>query len=138
MIKDTFDISSSYFICAAVKDSSFIKNDLIKPIVTRFFDAQEIDAYEELPLADCFSDIEYNKIAFEHIYGRLLVGITKKDKQVEIPVKYILTIDKINCNQRCRKTDTMYDTIDINDRPFLYFIYIDINSIIMAMRKFFN
>lgn len=135
MIKDLPEINSDYFICVAIKKSSLVRNELINPLVARFFEAHSIENYEELPLEDCFADIEYSSLTFDQIYSKLLVGIKKHQMNISFPVKFILTIDKENCSQRCKKTDIFYDTIEINDTPFLYFIYIDISAIITTMRK---
>jgi len=135
MIKNCDVIKSNYLVCAAIKDSTLIKQDLINPLVARFFEYQDIESYEELPIEYGFSDIEFPKIKFDQIYRILLSGIKKNNAIVDVPVKYFLTLDKINCSQKCKKTDTFYDTIEINDRPFLYFIHIDLTTIIQELRK---
>lgn len=135
MIKDYPEIFSNHFVFAATKNSSPIKSLTIEPIVNKFFLAQGINEYEELPIEDCFSDIEYKYITFDQIYSRLLNDIKRSDKEIKVKPKYIVTIDKANCTQRCKETDTVYDTIEINTQPFLYFIYVDISLIISAARS---
>lgn len=135
MIKDFHEIGSNYFVCAAIKNSSPIKNLLIKPSVEKFFLSQGINNYEELPIEDCFSDIDYKSITFDQIYGKLLNDTKKNNGAIFIKTKYIITIDKANCTQRCKETDAAYDTIEINSHPFLYFIYIDISLILSTARK---
>lgn len=135
MIKSSDNINSNYLVCAAVKDSAPIKQELIDPLVKRFFESQEISSYEELPVAHGFSDVDFLNIGFDQIYKTLLTGIKRNSDFIEIPTKYLLTLDKINCSQKCKKTDMHYDTIEINDRPFLFFIYIDLTTIISELRK---
>lgn len=135
MIKELPSINSNYFICAAIKDSSVVKEKLINPIVAKFFAAHEITLYEEVPIEYCFSDIDYQGMTFDKIYGRLLCDARKNGGHVELPVKYILTIDKINCTQRCKKTEILFDTFEINDKPFLYFLYIDLVAMISTLRS---
>ncbi|MEY4980616.1 MAG: hypothetical protein RLZZ352_2886 [Pseudomonadota bacterium] len=135
MIKDYDGIESDYLVCALIKDSTIIKQNLINPLVARFFQFQEIEKYEELSIEYGFSDIDFPRIGFDRIYNTLLSVIKREDNIIDVPVKYFLTLDKINCSQKCKKTDIYYDTIEINDRPFLYFIYIDLIEIIQELRK---
>lgn len=135
MIKDCDRINSTHLVCAVVKNSIPIKQELLNPLVKRFFESQEIYNYEELPIEHGFSDVDFPKIGFDQIYKTLLHGTIRNNKSIEIPTKYLLTLDKINCPQKCKKTDIYYDAIEINDKPFLFFIYIDLTLIIAELRK---
>ena len=136
MINSSANINSNYLICATVKDSTPIRQGLIAPLVKKFFDSREIKNYEELPFEHGFSDVDFLSIKFDQIYKTLLAGIERKGGTIEVPTKYLLTLDKINCPQKCKKTDVYYDTIEINDRPFLFFIYIDFSLIMSELRKY--
>ena len=135
MIKSCSNIKSDYLVCAVIKDSSAMKRDLVDPLVKRFFDSHDIFEYEELAIEHGFSDVDFPNIGFDQIYNNLLAGINKKSGEIKIPTKYLLTIDKINCAQKCKKTELYYDTIEINDHPFLFFIYIDLSLIISTLRS---
>lgn len=135
MINSLDSINSNYLVCAVVKDSAPIRESLINPLVKRFFESQEISNYEELSIEHGFSDVDFQNIGFEQIYRNLLAGVKRNGDAIEIPTKYLLTLDKINCSQKCKKTEIHYDTVEINDKPFMFFIYIDLNTIISELRK---
>lgn len=128
---------SGSIVYTAVKENSKIRDQLIAPKVKSFFDSRKIENYSEINSDNTFSDIDYISYAvgMDYIYDYVLSEIHRDvSGAIKIPVKYILTVDKYNCPQKCKFTGMSYDSIELNDYPFLFFLYIDIDHIIKSIR----
>lgn len=138
MLKICTSAKSSSVIYALTKDADQIKEQLILPKIRDFFQAQNVSLYSELDESLVFSDLDYanSEISIEYIYENLLSEISRGiDGTIQIPVKYILTMDKINCPMKCKFTGMNYDAIELHETPFLYFLYVDVESIFKFMRN---
>lgn len=137
MLKVCTKANSNSIIYTIVKDDG-VKNRLIMPKVKHFFASNNIREYSELDVSLIFSDIDYinQEISMSYVYENLLSEIYRDtDGAIKFPIKYIITIDKINCPQKCRHTGMNYDSIELNDTPFLYFLHIDIDEMIKFIRS---
>lgn len=136
MIKECNSIRSEFVVYAAIKETSFVRKELVDPFVRRFFEARNVVSYKELSMENYFSDIDFPKMEFSEIYKNLLSGIKIKESGgVAISIKYLITIDKNNCLKKCEETGIFYDTISLNDTPFFYFLYLDLSEIISTLRS---
>jgi hypothetical protein len=138
MISENKESRSSFVACLQLKDSDRVRHDLIKPIVGRFFSARDIVDYKEISRNSEISDLdfspEYTKI--NYFYDFIFDDIRKDTKgKIEFSIKYILTLDKKNCQKQCEKTGVFYDEITLNKKPACYFIYISIEEIFSFLRK---
>lgn len=136
MIKECNSIRSEFVICAAIKETSFVRKELVDPFVRRFFETRKTVNYTELNVENSFSDVDFEKMEFSEIYKNLLSGIRINESGgMSIPIFYLITIDKNNCSKKCEATGILYDTISLNNQPFFYFLYLDLSEIISTLRS---
>lgn len=135
MILSNSEITSKFIIGLSVYDSIDVRENLINPMVSKFFRARNIEEYNELDFEYAFSDLDFKNKDFDFIYCKLLSDICRKEKAIHIPVKYLVTLDKESCSKRCEKTGLLFDTIDINRFPFFYFIHFDFYEILKFIRS---
>lgn len=135
MISKKKSAKSCFVTYLSVKNDENINNNLIQPIVKEFFDAKKIKNYESIIENAEISNLDFKRVDFSYFYDYIFYNIRKKDKLVEVPVKYCITIDKQNCHKICDVTDIMYDEIELNGHPIFYFIYMDIEDIFSFLRK---
>lgn len=122
-----------------VGDEIFLFQGLIKPLIDGFFFERGIDNYSLLSNDKIISDIDFDRHDFfSYFYLGLLGDINKckSNNNVAFDVKYLITIDKVNCNKKCDKTHVCYDEILLSGTPILYFIYVDILDIISYVRRY--
>lgn len=136
MIKECNSIRSEFVVYAAIKETSFVRKELVDPFVRRFFEARNAVSHKELSIENYFSDIDFPKMEFSEIYKNLLSGIKINESGgMSMPIHYLITIDKNNCLKKCEETGIFYDTISLNDTPFFYFLYLDLSEIISTLRS---
>lgn len=134
MINKNKGAKSCFVTYLSVKDDENINNNLIQPLVKKFFDAKKIKNYESMIENTEISDLDFKKMDFSYFYDYILNNINKKDKCVEVPIKYCVTIDEQTCLQTCDVTGIKYDEIILNKRPVFYFIYMDIKDIFSFLK----
>lgn len=138
MISENQAAQSSYVAYLQFKDSERIRLGLIEPLVKRFFSANDIKDYKELSENSEISDLDFNSknTKISYFYNFIFDEIRKDTEgKIEFPAKYIITLDKNNCEKQCEKTSIFYDEITLNQKPVCYFIYISIDEIFSFLRK---
>jgi hypothetical protein len=136
MISENQAAQSSYVAYLQFKESERIRLGLIEPLVKRFFSARNIKDYKELSENSEISDLDFRSKDISYFYDFVFNEIKKnKEGKIELPTRYIITLDKNNCEKQCEKTDIFYDEIILNQKPVCYFIYISIEEIFSFLRK---
>jgi hypothetical protein len=135
MISENKEAESSYVAYLQFKDSEKIKKELIEPKVKKFFSERNIDNYEEIRANKEISDLDFEKQGMDYFYENIFYDISKnKNGEIELSVKYSITLDKQNCTEYCNKTDIYYDEILLSETPVFYFIYVSIEEIFSFLR----
>ena len=121
----------------SVKENENINKRLVEPLVRLFFENKGIFNYKSITKNAAISDLDFKKekIDFSYFYSHVFNDITKIKDKIELPVKYCLTFDKINCSQKCEETGIFYDEIILTKQPVFYFIYLDINEVFNFLRE---
>ncbi len=138
MISDNQDAHSSFTAYLQFKNSDRVRHGLFEPIVKRFFSARDIIDYKEISINSEISDFdfssEYTEIGY---FYEFIFNDIRKDTEgkIDFSIKYIITLDKNNCQEQCPKTGIFYDEITLNKKPACYFIYISIEEIFSFLRK---
>ncbi|CAK8715708.1 hypothetical protein GCAAIG_05110 [Candidatus Electronema halotolerans] len=137
MISENKESASCYVAYLQLKDSEKIKNELIVPKVQEFFRQRNIN-YEdckEIRANKDISDLDFEKQGIDYFYENIFYDISKgKNGEIELSVKYCITLDKTNCTKQCSKTSIYYDEILLSKTPVFYFIYISIDEIFAFLR----
>lgn len=135
MISQKPKVQSNFVTYISVKDHSPINNELIFPKVEKFFAAKGITNYKSIAENSEISDVDFKKVDFSYFYDVIFYDIAKnKEGKIEIPVKYCITLDKLNCSKNCEKSGMLYDEILLYNQPVFYFIYVDIEEIFSFLR----
>ncbi len=147
MISQKQKVQSHFVTYISVKDNSRINDELIFPKVKSFFAAKGITNYKSIAENSEISDVDFKKVDFSYFYDVIFYDIAKnKEGQIEIPVKYCITIDKQNCHQEIivdwymysevpvKPIYIFYDEILLYNQPVFYFIYVDIEEIFSFLR----
>ena len=137
MIGTLKDAESDFVAFLSVKNSDCLNKNLIEPRVERFFSEQKIKKYKSIVGDSGISDLDLERknVKFSYFYDFIFNDISKKKDEVELPVKYCITLDKENCPQTCEVTNILYDVMYLYKTPVFYFIYIDIKDIFEFLRK---
>jgi len=138
MIKfnDNFKGFYSFGIFTEKNNSYNINNKYILPIVDKFFSAREINNYAMIETIEIFNDLDFSKYKFDYFYDFILNDIKKlEDGGVDFSIKYIISFDRILCNDFCKTTNIFYKEFFIESFPCLYFIYVDFHDIIKFSRE---
>ena len=110
---------------------------LIYPNVKNFFAIRGVSNFKILENCQMISDVDfYAKDFFSYFYLQLLDDISREaDGSIDFSVKYMVTLDKLNCSKQCDVTQIYYDEITMANKVVMYFIYVDINSILYFLRN---
>lgn len=136
MISENKEAQSYYVAYLQFKDSERIRLGLIEPLVKRFFSVRDIKDYKEIYGNSEISDLDFRSKDISYFYDFVFNEIKKnKEGKVEFPTRYIITLDKNNCEKRCEETGIFYDEITLNQKHVCYFIYISIEEIFSFLRK---
>ena len=121
-----------------IKNYAKIQQNLILPLVKRFFVSREITNFKLIDENAAFSDLDFQSKNFAdffaHFYEFIVDGIHKKDGKIEIPMTYCITLDETNCSKTCEKTGIRYDEMLLFDQPVFYFIYVDVKDVFSCLR----
>jgi len=128
-------MKSSSFLGLRGSKSNEINQQLIYPLIERFFQAHGVDFYFYLKDELSISDVDFKKIDFNYYYDVVMARIGKKNGGVSFQTAYIVTIDEKNCSLNCEYTGIKYDVIKMNDKPILYFIHVPVELILDFLRK---
>lgn len=147
MISENRKAQSDFVTYLSVKNNSRINNELIFPRVESFFQEKNISQYKSIAENSEISDVDFKKVDFSYFYDVVFYDIAKnKEGKIEIPIKYCITLDKINCPQEIitdwymynevpvKPIYTFYDEIFLYNQPVFYFIYVDIEEIFKFLR----
>ena len=136
MISEKQDVQSQFVTYLSVKDNTKINKKLIEPKVKKFFDAKNISRYKPVFKNKEISDLDFKTIEFSYFYDVIFYDFTKnKDSNIEIPVKYCITLDETNCSKTCDITGIRYDEMLLYNQPVFYFIYIDIKDVFDCLKN---
>jgi len=139
MINENKSIKSNFVAYLSIKNKKKVDEELIKPLVNKFFNHRDISNYQEITENNSISDEDFNYKNFDgffsYFYEHITNDISVNGNETEIIVKYCITFDKQNCQKQCNSTEIFYDEILLYNQPCFYFIYIDINDIFNFLRK---
>jgi hypothetical protein len=138
MISDNQEALSSFAAYLQFKNSDRVRCGLIDPLIKCFFSARDIINYKEISGNSEISDLdfssEYTKV--DYFYDFIFNDIRRDTEgKIDFFIKYILTLDKNNCQKQCEKTGIFYNEITLNEKPACYFIYVSIEDIFSFLRK---
>ena len=138
MIETNSKSKSQFVGYFGVKDSKKIQDDLILPMVNKFFAARNIQTFKSIQNDAAISDLDFDRKNFDdffaHFYEFIVDGIHKNGNNVEIPVTYCITLDEINCSKICAQTQIRYDEILLFDTPVFYFIFVEVKDVFSCLR----
>jgi len=115
--------------------SHAVNQQLIEPLVSRFFQLHGVEKYFSLKAELSISDKDFKSVDFSYYYDVVMARISKKNGEAAFETAYIITIDEKNCSLKCEHTGTKYDVIKMNNKPILYFIYVPVELILDFLRK---
>ncbi len=138
MIETKPAAKSNFVGYLGVKNYPQVEQNLIFPLVEKFFVAREITDFKPIDEKAGFADLDFQRKNFAdffaHFYEFIVDGIHKKDGKVEIPVRYCITLDETNCSKTCEKTGIRYDEILLFDQPVFYFLFVDVKDVFARLR----
>ncbi len=139
MISENTEAKSDFVAFLSLKENKKVNEQLIKPLVNKFFHSQDINDFKSLADNADISDEDFKsknfKDFFTYFYKYIVNDIHKNNDEIEIPVTYCITFDKQNCEKKCEKTGVFYDVLFLYNEPVFYFIYIDIKEVFTCLRK---
>jgi len=136
MLDDCTNVVSDFVTYLSVKDGSRLNQGLIDPLVKNFFEKKNISDYKAIPHNAAIADLDFKKVKveFSYFYKYILQDIQKSNGKCNVPVKYCITLDRMNCSKTCQITGVIYDEILLAKKTVFYFIYVDINEIFQFLR----
>lgn len=137
MIKenDKFKSFHTFEVYTKSEGAFHINQNYILPVVNNFFLQRKIINYTLIENQEIFNDLDFFEYEFEYFYDFVLSDIKKlEDGSIDFKIKYIISFDKIFCNDFCDVTKTFYKALFIDNYPCLYFIYIDFHDLIKFSR----
>jgi len=137
MLDDCANAVSDFVTYLSVKDSSHLKRGLIDPIVKNFFEKRDVSDYKAIQTCAEISDLDFKrvKVDFSYFYTYIFHDIQKVNGKCDVPIKYCITLDRMNCSKTCEITGVFYDEILLAKKTVFYFIYMDINEVFEFLRK---
>jgi hypothetical protein len=135
-LKET--IKSNFVGHLGIKNYSKFEKEFIFPVVQVFFDAKKIKYFKSINESAGFSDLDFQRKNFAdffaHFYDFIVEDIRKDSDNIDVPVKYCITLDLNNCSKFCDITKIHYDELCLNEKPVMYFIYVDIKDVFSYLR----
>lgn len=139
MIFDQKDLQSDFVAFLSLKNNEKVNDELVMPLVERFFNFKNVSDFKEIDKNSYISDedLKYENFSgfFEYFYKHVVFDIHKNITDVDVIVKYCITFDKKTCSKKCKGTGVLYDEIVLYEKPVFYFIYISIDDIFSFLRK---
>ena len=139
MIIDNQEFLSSFIAGLNIKNSTQLIEKFIKPKLSSFFKDKKIDFNSHININKQIADVDFNNkelVKFSYFYENLFNDIAKDNNDnINLNIKYCLTLDEENCKIKCEKTGILYDEILLYNQPVFYFIYINIQDIFKFLRQ---
>ncbi|MCK5697287.1 MAG: hypothetical protein KAI02_03940 [Gammaproteobacteria bacterium] len=139
MILEKKNIKSNFVAYLSIKNNKKVNEKFILPLVNNFFKHKKINNFKEISENYEISDEDFKYKNFDdffsYFYENIMEDISKNNNEIEITVKYCITLDKQNCLKKCNSTGIFYDEILLYNQPVFYFIYIDINDVFSFLRQ---
>ena len=118
--------------------------NFINPLVDRFFSSikQERSNFDEIDYSSMFTDVEFENTSFNiggesfvkyYLYNQVLKNVSKLDGSIIFRLRYCLTFDKVLTPKS--KEGIHYGILKLGEEPILYFIYIDFQEFLSAIKK---
>jgi len=126
MLDDCTNAVSDFVTYLSVKNGSQLNQGFIDPLVRNFFEKNNISDYKAIDPNAAIADLDFKKVKveFSYFYTYIFHDIQKNNGKASVPVKYCITLDKINCSKTCKITGIIYDDILLAKKPIFYFIYL--------------
>lgn len=110
----------------------------ILPILESFFaDKGGLDKYSELDSDKLITEEEFvssENFVKTYIYKEIVDEICTKDKRVDFKPKYVITFDEELAGYG-KVNETKYGVIRLGEQPILYYIFIDLQSLIKFIKS---
>ncbi|MFH1097690.1 MAG: hypothetical protein ABH886_11065 [Candidatus Desantisbacteria bacterium] len=97
----------------------------LQPMIDSFLQDKEISSNsKQIEIEESISDLDFKSLNFDYFYEFIFDDIKKENGKIVHTVKYAITFDKALDGK----------TININDVPVFYWIYIDFAEMMQFLR----
>jgi hypothetical protein len=124
---------------AAARD---LDEQLIRPLLTRFFSARGTDHWAEIPPEDLFHDLEFqgtNAVPIVQLYTALFARLARDtNKRLVHVVRFAFLLDEEGLTERCSETGVRFLTLRLANRPVGYLIGFPLARVLKHLRTHVN
>lgn len=109
----------------------------IGPIVRSFFEVRDMGIPREIPASVAITEFDFEQsgdLPFSYFYDIVMKGVKKVNGSIS-HCAYTLTFDPDLCPLRCEKTGIRYGHLSLAGRPVLYYLLLDLPTLINKLRQ---
>lgn len=114
-----------------------LRRTYIDPLVQSFFRAMGQAVPREVASSKAITEVDFRQsgdLPFSYFYEVVMKGAKKEDGAIE-HAAYTLTFDPALCPHTCETTGTQYGYLSLAGRPVLYYILLDLPTLIEKLRQ---